>query len=118
MFNRNRKKSSDDWFTCAHCGATVRLGAKACPECGSDDNTGWSEDADKWSEGIQTGYANDDEFDYDEFVKQEFGSNNSRGIEKNRQIKKLWITVLLVALLVLVALALIANSWCILFGLP
>ena len=74
MFNRDRKKSSDDWFTCAHCGATVRPGAKACPECGSDDNTGWSEDADNWAEPIQTGYTTDDEFDYDEFVKQEFTS--------------------------------------------
>lgn len=34
----------DDYFVCPNCGAAVPLKAKACPECGSDENTGWSED--------------------------------------------------------------------------
>lgn len=34
----------DDWFACPNCGAEVPAGAKSCPECGSDENTGWSED--------------------------------------------------------------------------
>ena len=67
---RPNKKRSDDWFVCPHCGATVRSDAASCPECGSDDNTGWAEDADKWAEDIPTGYAEDDEFDYDEFVEK------------------------------------------------
>lgn len=33
-----------DYFICPHCGAEVPSGAPACPECGSDDETGWSED--------------------------------------------------------------------------
>ncbi len=33
-----------DYFICPHCGAEVPLGAPACPKCGSDDETGWSED--------------------------------------------------------------------------
>ena len=28
---------------CPHCGARVPRGAKACPECGSDDETGWAD---------------------------------------------------------------------------
>lgn len=32
-------------FTCPHCGASVPPDATACPECGSDDQTGWSEQA-------------------------------------------------------------------------
>ncbi len=32
-------------FTCPHCGAEVPPGAAACPECGSDSQTGWSEKA-------------------------------------------------------------------------
>ncbi|MFQ5965676.1 MAG: zinc-ribbon domain-containing protein [Candidatus Scalinduaceae bacterium] len=33
-----------DYFICPNCGAEVSLKALACPECGSDENTGWSED--------------------------------------------------------------------------
>ncbi len=33
-----------DYFICPNCGAEVPLKALACPECGSDENTGWSED--------------------------------------------------------------------------
>jgi hypothetical protein len=32
------------YFTCPHCGNTVDIEATVCPECGSDDQTGWSED--------------------------------------------------------------------------
>jgi hypothetical protein len=31
-------------FDCPNCGAVVRQGAPSCPECGADDETGWSED--------------------------------------------------------------------------
>ncbi len=33
-----------DFFICPNCGAEVPLKALACPECGSDENTGWSEE--------------------------------------------------------------------------
>lgn len=33
-----------DYFVCPNCGAEVPQKALACPECGSDDQTGWSED--------------------------------------------------------------------------
>jgi hypothetical protein len=29
---------------CPHCGAAVPRGAAACPECGSDEETGWVDD--------------------------------------------------------------------------
>lgn len=28
---------------CANCGASIPRGAKACPECGADEKTGWRE---------------------------------------------------------------------------
>jgi RNA polymerase subunit RPABC4/transcription elongation factor Spt4 len=28
---------------CANCGATIPRTAKACPECGADERTGWRE---------------------------------------------------------------------------
>ena len=33
-----------DYFVCPNCGAEVPTKAKSCPDCGSDENTGWSED--------------------------------------------------------------------------
>ena len=34
----------EDYFVCPNCGVDVPIKAKACPDCGSDENTGWSED--------------------------------------------------------------------------
>ena len=57
---------------CPNCGAEVPPKARACPECGADEKTGWSERAAAQRLGIP-----DDEFDYDEFVKEEFGAKKS-----------------------------------------
>ena len=53
---------------CPNCGAEVPFKARACPECGADEQTGWSERAAAQRLGLP-----DDEFDYDQFVKEEFG---------------------------------------------
>lgn len=53
---------------CPACGAEVPNGARSCPECGSDESTGWSDRAQAQSLDLP-----DDEFNYDEFVKREFG---------------------------------------------
>lgn len=53
---------------CPNCGADLPPNAKACPECGSDEKTGWSEEAYASSLDLP-----DDKFDYDKFVENEFG---------------------------------------------
>ncbi len=35
----------NDTFPCPNCGFEVPDGALSCPECGSDEETGWSETA-------------------------------------------------------------------------
>jgi hypothetical protein len=52
---------------CPHCGAEVPPNARACPECGSDEETGWSEQARADNLGLP-----DENFNYEEFVKREF----------------------------------------------
>ena len=59
--------------TCPNCGADVPPRAKACPECGSCEETGWSEQA--ATSGLNLP---DEEFDYGEFVNQEFGESEPR----------------------------------------
>lgn len=53
---------------CPHCGTRVPPQAKACPECGADEETGWSEAARKDELDLP-----DENFDYEEFTKREFG---------------------------------------------
>lgn len=80
--------------SCPHCGADVPPNAKACPECGSDENTGWSETAHSDRLGLP-----DDEFDYGEFVQQEFGTKR-----KPRGIKWFWWVIAAVVLVLFVFL--------------
>ena len=79
---------------CPNCGADVPPKAKTCPECGSDEKTGWSDSAYSSSLGIP-----DDNFDYDEFVKEEFGGQRV----KPRGVHWVWwlTALILVALFLL-----------------
>ena len=77
---------------CPNCGAEVPRNAKACPECGSDETTGWSETAYASGLGLP-----DEEFDHGEFVKEEFGGSQA----KPRGITWLWwLIAAIVAILV------------------
>jgi hypothetical protein len=54
--------------TCPNCGAGLPPKARACPQCGSDETTGWSEQA--RYDGLNLP---DENFDYGKYVKREFG---------------------------------------------
>ncbi len=60
---------------CPQCGAALPDGALACPECGSCEETGWSERARYETMGIDY---DADEFDYGAFVESEFGGGGRR----------------------------------------
>jgi len=82
---------------CPVCGEDVPPKALACPECGADHNTGWKEDAGIY-DGVDLG---EDEFDYEEFTRREFGSGSLP-----KDIKPLWwiVAVLLLAAFILMAI--------------
>jgi len=72
---------------CPVCGEDVPRDALACPQCGADHNSGWREDADTY-DGVDLP---DHDFNYDDFVKREFGSSL-----KPAAIKPVWwITAIL-----------------------
>src|SRR5258707_777242 len=56
---------------CPVCREDVPRDALACPECGADHNSGWRGDADTY-DAVDLP---DQDFNYDEFVKHEFGSS-------------------------------------------
>jgi len=62
---------------CPNCGADIPPNARACPGCGADEQTGWSDAA--HTDGLDLP---DEDFDYDDFVKREFGGKGPvpRGI--------------------------------------
>ena len=55
---------------CPICGEEVPRNAKACPECGADERTGWKEGAHE----IGAVGAVEEKFDYDRFLNEEFGT--------------------------------------------
>ncbi len=72
---------------CPNCGAEVPPNARACPECGSDEQTGWSEQA--HTDGLDLP---NQEFDYNEFVAREFAGPQP----KPRGIRWFWWVAALV----------------------
>jgi len=69
------------------CGEDVLPVALACPECGADHRSGWQKD----TEAYDALDLPDEDFDYEEFVKQEFGSSPRRPAIK----RVWWITAIL-----------------------
>ena len=84
---------------CPECGAAVPEGARACPACGSDAETGWSDAAQENRLGIPS-----EKFDYDEFVKEEFAGETNRRLSPKGIALFLWIVAILLLLLLL-------NRW-------
>lgn len=78
---------------CPVCGEDVPPRALACPECGADHNSGWREGALE-SDGLGL---SEEEFDYDAFVKEEFG-----GQVKPPGIHPLWWVTAIVVLAAMV----------------
>ena len=79
--------------TCPNCGAEVPPKAAACPECGADETTGWSEQAHRDGLGLP-----DENFDYEAFVKREFGGEKL----KPSGLRWFWWTVAVLVLGLLV----------------
>jgi len=79
---------------CPVCGEDVPRRALACPNCGADHNSGWRDDADS-ADGLDLP---DNDFDYNEFVRREFGQQI-----KPAGIKPIWwITAIVLVLLSIV----------------
>ena len=74
------------------CGAEVPSAAHACPACGADDMTGWNEDHAVY-DGLDLP---DNEFDYDEYLKKEFGA--ARQTQKPNKSAWFWLCIIGAAL--------------------
>lgn len=91
---RPQSSSTDaDWYACPQCGGEVRVGSRGCQKCSGKP---WEQE--EYLDGLDLPDA--EEFDYDDFVKREFGSGPSR-LKPAGLAWKWWITaVLLLAAMV------------------
>ena len=80
-----------DEFICPVCGATVPAKARACPECGSDEKTGWSDNTIYDGTGIE----DPEEFDYERWRRREGLGGRRSGREW-----LVWIAALLMLMLI------------------
>ena len=88
-------------FECPVCGEEVPRNAKACPECGACEKSGWNKESDV-ADGLDLP---GEDFDYEKFTAEEFGQ------PKKRKGKELlwWITA--VVILVLFAMGTAYNAF-------
>ena len=84
---------TDEPFICPNCGAEVSAKAPACPECGADEKTGWSDDTIYDGTGIE----DPGEFNYEDWKRREVDGRGPRRTSK----QWFWwgVTVLILALL-------------------
>jgi hypothetical protein len=80
---------------CPVCGEDVPRRSLACPGCGADHNSGWRADADI-HDGLDLPGK---DFDYDDFVRREFGSS-----VKPPGIKTIWWITAIIVLALSIAL--------------
>ena len=89
---RGRRKTPE---VCPVCGEELPRTALACPECGADHNSGWRDEAHIY-DAVDVG---DEDFDYEEFVRGEFGN-----VTKPAGVKTIWWITGIFLLVVIVAL--------------
>jgi|WetSurMetagenome_2_1015567.scaffolds.fasta_scaffold00119_35 hypothetical protein len=82
------KSKSNKTFICPACGGDVPVNAAACPQCGSDERTGWSDKT--YLDGIDIG----DDVDYEDLREREFGGESPK-----RKIS--WVMIVAIVLLLL-----------------
>lgn len=80
---------------CPICGEDVPRASLACPTCGADHNSGWRSDADI-HDGLDL--PGNDDFNYDEFTRREFGS----GLKPAEMKTIWWITAIILLALSIV----------------
>jgi uncharacterized membrane protein YvbJ len=87
-----KREASD---VCPVCGEDVPSRALACPECGADHTSGWQDDADAY-DAVDLP---DRDFNYDEFIREEFGS-----APKPAGVKTIWWIVAIVLVIVFIVI--------------
>jgi len=83
--------------TCPNCGSIIEdERAVSCPDCGADENTGWSDHATSQRLDLP-----DDNFDYDGFIESEFGTKSSNAVKPAGLSWLMWVVAIGILLLLI-----------------
>jgi uncharacterized membrane protein YvbJ len=86
-----------DYFVCPSCGEELPLKAKFCPECGSDEQTGWSED---WIyDGVDIPALDEEEETEYKHKRRGITKNSRRSLQRKRLALIFFLLFILVFLL-------------------
>jgi uncharacterized membrane protein YvbJ len=92
------RMASQNTFSCPVCGEDVPAKARACPHCGACEKSGWNEEA-SGADGLDL---TDDDFDYEKFTAEEFGSPRKlRGKELLWKVTAVVVLILMIVFFVL-----------------
>jgi hypothetical protein len=80
-------------FPCPSCGEEVPARARACPACGADENSGWSDKT--VYDG--TDIPNEEEFDYGKILE-----NEGLVRRKRSQLQRGWVVVTAILILIFI----------------
>jgi hypothetical protein len=78
-----------DWYACPSCGAEVQVGSRGCPQCLSGKGSKW--DQDEYLDGVDVP-EDQEEFDYNDYIKREFGGRGASRLKPPSIAWKWWIT--------------------------
>jgi len=84
---------------CPVCDEHVPRGLVSCPQCGSCARSGWSDEI--GADGLDLP-EDPSEFDYDEFVRREFGGGEG-AVAKGLSLWQ-WVGIILVGIMILMTL--------------
>jgi hypothetical protein len=84
---------SNKTVPCAHCGGEIPADAIFCRHCGSSESDGWRDNEEGFAD------SHDDDFDYDEFVENEFADDGVSHALTNQKTKSIWRLVAVILLL-------------------
>jgi len=96
-------------FSCPQCGAEISPNARSCARCGARKEGAEWLGAERY-DGVDLG---EDEFDYEDFVRREFGKGGDRNwFSRLTPKERFWWTVAVVLLVAFVlAYAVSPRSW-------
>ena len=90
-------------FYCGVCGKKLPSKTLACPGCGADEQTGLRGETSETDAGSELGILDEEAFDYEQFLEEEFGENSSG--RPKRHLHPIWWIAGIVLLLSLLLMA-------------